>query len=612
MLLLVAESGTSGFGARLALFARRRLGILGKAWEDAASARRDSSRIAGHAGLGRSYLRRAAELADLVSAPPTASWATELYGELFQGDAGDPGTMRALARLHLTRSKNRELVGLLEAFGQARGDLRPAAYRAAAAVAESRLSDLEAAAGLRRASMQGDADVAGLEDLARMARRARDRNRLAEAYKKLARMVDDDRTAGFWHVAAGLQALVLTGIGRDAEESFGAALKKDPGNVFAHAALAAQQRRAQRWADLAGNLRDMAPLLADDATRAMVLRELGRVTASKLGDPRAARAHLERGLELSPNDTGLLAALADLLGDTGDWARGVGSRERAVTLSDDPARASRLLFEIGEIQERQLKNDDAARDAYERALQRDVRSLDALRALQGQYRKAKRLGDLLGVLRREVDLLNAGHVVGQVRDAGTTTRLVTLQLEIARYADQLEGDSAAVLVAFRGALELDPANTTALLGLEWLAPPRRALGGAGRGHAPGPAHAAQRAHPGRGAGEAGALERSRRGPSCRARAARGRARGRQGRARAGRAVRGPPWRATARPRGASIAAPPSWITERASHHALTKHLESRGKWGELAEAIERELLALFDRRAGAPHRAPDAPRRDPP
>lgn len=593
VLLSVAESGTSGFGARLALFARRRLGILGKAWEDAASACRDLSRIAGHAGLGRAYLRRAAELAD--ARVTDGELATELYAELFQGDAGDPGTMRALARLHLTRSKNRELVGLLEAFGQARGDLRPAAYRAAAAVAESRLSDLEAAAGLRRASMQGDADVAGLEDLARMARRSRDRNRLAEAYKKLARMVDDDRTAGFWHVAAGLQALVSTGIGRDAEESFGAALKKDPANVFAHAALAAQQRRAQRWADLAGNLRDMAPLLADDATRAMVLRELGRVTASKLGDPRAARAHLERGLELSPNDTGLLAALADLLGDTGDWTRGIELRERAVTLSDDPARASRLLFEIGEIQERQLKNDDAARDAYERALQRDVRSLDALRALQGQYRKAKRLGDLLGVLRREVDLLSAGHMAGQsqgtTRDAGTTTRLVTLQLEIARYADQLEGDSAAVLVAFRGALELDPANTTALLGLERLCrrdgrweelaeAMRRAPRTQRNVHTLG--EALEKLERWSDLGEVRRVELELLEDAREAaKVARGLAALYEDRLGDGEAAGRFYRRATELD-----------PTERASHNALTKHLESRGKWGELAEAIERELLAL--------------------
>src|SRR5205823_10807188 len=122
-------------------------------------------------------------------------------------------------------------------------------------------------------------------------------------------------------------------------------------------------------------------------------------------------------------------------------------------------RAAAIFVEIGEIYEKRISDEENARKAYDRALQRDERCLPALEALAGLHRKHKRTPELLDVLRRELKL------------APDKSRQLELYLEIARAADLPTaegGDVKAALAAYRDALRIDPHDAVALLGLEKL------------------------------------------------------------------------------------------------------------------------------------------------
>src|SRR5262249_11442892 len=136
--------------------------------------------------------------------------------------------------------------------------------------------------------------------------------------------------------------------------------------------------------------------------------------------------------------------------------RAVELREQSAK-SAAPARAAVLLNEVGDIYEKRLSDDDKARKSYERALERDDRSMEALVALATLHRRHRRLHDLLDAWRREPKL------------APEKERQPELYLEMAKAADQSDGgDLKAALAAYREALRIDPANAAALSGLERL------------------------------------------------------------------------------------------------------------------------------------------------
>jgi tetratricopeptide (TPR) repeat protein len=445
------------WGPRLALLMRRRLAVVRGAWPEAGSVYRELARGAGHSAVARAYLRRAAEVFD--ARVGDADRAIEIYLALASDDPAEASYELALERLRLQAGQFAPLVAQLEAAAKLRPAARAVPLRRAAALAESRLGDLDTAARLRRESLTSEQDLPGHEDLARLYRRQGDRTRLSQAYRKIAQLCQsagEDRSAAVYLCAAGSIDLGLGHV-REAEDAFRDAARRAPHDVHARAALATLYRRGSRWRELAEVLEQLTGLAQHEALRAQALRELGRITAGKLGDQRGARAYLERALELQPQDAGALHALAELCGDSGDWSQAVALRQRAVDALAGSVRAAAVLLEIGDIEERHRKDDDAARRAYERALDIDESSVEALRALAQLHRKGKRSHDLLSVLRRELDLVEDPQ------------RRLALFLEIARHADSAENDAAASLDGYRAALAIDPANAPALAGLERLA-----------------------------------------------------------------------------------------------------------------------------------------------
>ncbi|MCA9677392.1 MAG: tetratricopeptide repeat protein, partial [Myxococcales bacterium] len=348
------------------------------------------------------------------------------------------------------------LVGLLEA--QAAGGQR-GALRRDTAVIETELGDIPRAAAVLAPLLDerptGPPRVSEAEHLARLHRRAKERDRLAELYRSTAGLVRDKRTAAALLCAAGAIDLSRNRP-LEAEESFVAAAKQSPRDVTSRAALVAIYRRTQRWREVGQVLSELTALVAHEDTRVRLLREHGALLHEQLGDARKARQVLEQALALSPDDPGAHHELAKLYDLARQWDKSVELRQRAVDLTKDARVQAILLMEMGQIEEK--RNDEAAAlSAYDRAARADGQLLDALRAQAALHRKARRSDRLLDVLRAELD-----------RGVDVPRRL-QIQLEVARLIQDGKADSEEALKAFLDVLALEPDNTLALTGVERIA-----------------------------------------------------------------------------------------------------------------------------------------------
>ncbi len=309
-----------------------------------------------------------------------------------------------------------------------------------------------AGAAARRAAVGAAAAFAEAEHLARLYRRSKERDKLAELYRSTAAQLRDKRSAAAVLCAAGAIDLSRNRP-LEAEESFVAASRQAPRDTASRAALVALYRKTSRWREVGQVLSELTQLVAHDGTRVRLLREYGALLHEQLGDARKARQVLEQALAASPDDPGAHHELAKLYDLARQWDKSVELRQRAVELTKDPRKQATLLMEIGQIEEK--RNDEAAAlTAYDRASSADGNMLDALRAQAALHRKARRSDRLLDVLRIELD-----------RGVDVPRRL-QIQLEVARLVQEGKADSAEALTAYLDVLQLEPENAPALAGVE--------------------------------------------------------------------------------------------------------------------------------------------------
>lgn len=444
----------SFFGTRLAALGRRRMLLAQGAWAEVTAALERMAEQSEPSPPAAAYRRRAAELAEARLGDRER--AEESLRRVRESHAGDVGVARALLRLGLARGELGGLAAVMEAAFRARADSHGCVALLAqhwASCLRELEGDLDAAIRLRREHRGKDGEgSADLDDLARLYRLHGDRMRLAATYRRAAEAAGDPRVAATYHAAAGAVHLAIGQL-REAEEQLQIAVSAAPSDLFARAAQCLIYRKGARWQELVAALRATTGLVATESTRTSMLREIGRIATERLGDASEARTAYEAALAIDPEDTGALHALAKLCDEAQDWKRGVELRERAAKSAFGSPRSAAILLEIGEIQERHLGDEEAARAAYERTLEVDEAAIEAVRALARLHRKAKRTPELVEILRREIELTEEAP------------RQLALQLEIGRALDG-SGDAAGALAAYRGALRVEPGSPAALQNIE--------------------------------------------------------------------------------------------------------------------------------------------------
>ncbi len=236
---------------------------------------------------------------------------------------------------------------------------------------------------------------------------------------------------------------------------FERAAELDPHSRAAAEALADTAREKGDDDTLVAQLEQLAELTEDPVPTSLLL-ELATLHCDR-GDPERAREELTAAFELSPGDTLVTEALADVLTRLGRDEELVEMLEQraAVTTLDAPSRAI-ILFELASILEERLDDVAAAGDAYRRAFEMDPSTPGVASALDRSYRKAEDWDALRSFLESTTASAPPSERPGHLCSLATLLN------------DHFE-DATQAVALLEEALEIEPDSATALRGLQHVA-----------------------------------------------------------------------------------------------------------------------------------------------
>ncbi|MEO8548695.1 MAG: tetratricopeptide repeat protein, partial [Kofleriaceae bacterium] len=188
-------------------------------------------------------------------------------------------------------------------------------------------------------------------------------------------------------------------------------------------------------------------------------RQLVRIYHVDLGDPGAAWGAGLRVIAAEPQDVDsrrALAALAGQLGRDGEWARHLAAALATLKTNHGAAADVRALATELALAGERLDDRAIAEKAWMTVLEVEADATDAFDALAAMYRTGQRWTDLRALLERRAEVT-----------IDEKARLAAL-LQLAILEEQMLGDPARAIAAYRRALELDPANPEAFTALDRL------------------------------------------------------------------------------------------------------------------------------------------------
>ncbi|MCE9668260.1 tetratricopeptide repeat protein [Myxococcus stipitatus] len=163
--------------------------------------------------------------------------------------------------------------------------------------------------------------------------------------------------------------------------------------------------KAEAPEELSAILAEVAPK-AGDSSRAELYRALARLHTD-LGEPAEALTAWKRVLELRPTDTEALDGTVRLVASQGKPTELLEVLRRQLAVAEEPARRATVLFQIGALQEEQLKDSLGALATFRRLLELKPDDVAALERMEGLCQKQERWPELADVLSRRIALMPA-------------------------------------------------------------------------------------------------------------------------------------------------------------------------------------------------------------
>ncbi len=212
----------------------------------------------------------------------------------------------------------------------------------------------------------------------------------------------------------------------------------------------------------AGTLEELIEILADtapkagDAARAELYRALARLQA-RMGEDGEAIAAWRKVLELRPTDEQALESVGRLLTSEGKPTELLEVLRRQLAMAEDPARRAAVLFQIGVLQEDQLKDNLGALATFRRLLELRPEDAGALARMEGLCQKQERWPELADVLARRIALMVAEEAL-------------QLKFRLATVRESKLLDKSGALSLYGEVLGLQPNHAEAVARMEaWVA-----------------------------------------------------------------------------------------------------------------------------------------------
>ncbi|MEZ4393540.1 MAG: tetratricopeptide repeat protein [Polyangiales bacterium] len=245
----------------------------------------------------------------------------------------------------------------------------------------------------------------------------------------------------------------------DREQAFAAAqiaFQEDVENPDAVRSLERLAAATQKWNELLQET--LASYNSEPAgpRKTQLGLHVARWYGIELGHPEWAIPIYNQILGAEPDNLHALRALAELYRKLGQWTQLAKILERCVSAARTPEDRRDAHLSLGEVHEQHL---DALHDAaaqYNAALSIDPVSLEAMDALGRVYEARGAWDELVGVLRRSIEVV------------GDPTQAHAQRLRVASILEDRLRDYPAAISEYLGVLETDVTNLDALRGLERL------------------------------------------------------------------------------------------------------------------------------------------------
>ncbi len=295
--------------------------------------------------------------------------------------------------------------------------------------------------------------TAGLQRLAELTGRFKD---LAAVLDERASKVEDAALASSLQTAA---ARVHEEALQDVEGAvyrYRRVLELDPVNLAAAESLERLFQIAERWADLSAILQRKAEILDALDDKKAALFSAAAIEEDVLQRVDQAIAVYQKILDLDAEDERALEALMKHFLELQRWQDLLGVYQRKADLVGDPDDKKRVLYQMGAVWERELKDVAKAIETYQRVLEIDPADLTALGRLDVLYQASQNWTELLGILQRESELCS---------DPGET---ISYQYRIAELYETHLDDVTRAIDLYRDVLNAEPSHAPTLRRLETL------------------------------------------------------------------------------------------------------------------------------------------------
>lgn len=237
------------------------------------------------------------------------------------------------------------------------------------------------------------------------------------------------------------------------------ALREDPADAATIDTLEALAGETDAWAELVGEVAEIAGEVEEAAVGAALWARLGRWYDLHLRHYDYAVAAYRHAIKLDPDHLDARAGVEEVLRKQQKWAELADEIAAHVDREPDVDRKVDLYLSLGDLYETQLASSARAADAYQAAVDLDDTNQDALAALERLYRRDERWGKLATVLERRAELFEA---------AGDANRAAAVRHELGTLRAEKLGDLEGAIAKYEAAVDADPADVSALRALEGL------------------------------------------------------------------------------------------------------------------------------------------------
>lgn len=210
--------------------------------------------------------------------------------------------------------------------------------------------------------------------------------------------------------------------------------------------------------------------LEDHTLSVALRRRLAELCEERLGDVDQSVEHLRAVVALEPKDNDALLALERIHRQRGEFEALADVLRRRVKLASTPEERSRLLYEVGGIQEENLHDINAVILTYREVLEQQPEDLAALRALDRLCTQHGRLRELVEVLVAQIRLLDK---------RGERPESLDLRFRLGTLFEQEFNDQRKAMLLYRDVLQSDPSHVATIRHLETAIADGRTLEGSG-------------------------------------------------------------------------------------------------------------------------------------